>query len=108
MEVLAAGRCVRANVLCAWVIGSCILRLLCSSILETPDGLLGCMGHMLRKFQRSSVLTFFDSYVLRFLRSLILEIFCFCILLFLCSKIYIAPLQGNYSEALPTPVRTKR
>jgi len=27
---------------------------------------------------------------------------------FIHSKIYIAPLQGNYSEALPTPVRTKR
>ena len=28
--------------------------------------------------------------------------------IFIHSKIYIAPLQGNYSEALPTPVRTKR
>ena len=27
---------------------------------------------------------------------------------FIHSKIYIAPLQGNYSEALPTPVRTKK
>ena len=26
---------------------------------------------------------------------------------FIHSKIYIVPLQGNYSEALPTPVRTK-
>jgi len=27
---------------------------------------------------------------------------------FIHSKIYIVPLQGNYSEALPTPVWTKR
>src|SRR6218665_2672298 len=29
-------------------------------------------------------------------------------IVFIHSKIYIAPLQGNYSEALPTPVWTKR
>jgi len=27
---------------------------------------------------------------------------------FIHSKIYIAPLQENYSEALPTPARSKR
>jgi len=36
------------------------------------------------------------------------KIFYFILLSFIHSKIYIAPLQGNYSEALPTPVRTKR
>src|SRR6218665_3309622 len=50
--------------LCAWIIGSCILGFLYSSILETPDDLLRCMGHILRRdhqFLRSSILTFFDS-----------------------------------------------
>src|SRR6218665_699091 len=28
--------------------------------------------------------------------------------LFIHSRIYIAPLQGNYSEVLPTPARSKR